>query len=117
MTEEMSAYDTAKADIRMRKAEHYLKEDEWLDEDTVEMMQPARKADFIDVGKVGVGILVGGGLGLLSGVAAIAVSASVAEVILGGVVTKVAGAVGGAAGLGWGLHSIDKKNRRSNGRR
>ncbi|HIJ79390.1 MAG: hypothetical protein OEY01_10560 [Desulfobulbaceae bacterium] len=96
----------------MRKAEQFLVGDEWLDDDVAEIVHPARRVGFVDIGKVGAGIVVGGGLGLLGGVAAIAVSASVAEVILGGVITKVAGAVGGAAGLGWGLHSIDKKKQR-----
>lgn len=116
MTNQMSAYEKAKASIRSKKAEEFLAEDEWLDDDLPEMMRPRRRVDFVDVTKVGTGILVGGGIGLLSGVAAIAVSASVAEVILGGVVTKIAGAVGGAAGLGWGLHTIEKKNQRQLGR-
>ncbi|MBF0202800.1 MAG: hypothetical protein HQK67_00495 [Desulfamplus sp.] len=67
------------------------------------------KVGFSDVMQVGSKVLIGGGIGLLGGVAAIAVAASAAEVVVTGVITKIAGVVGGAAGLSWGLQSIKKK--------
>lgn len=62
-----------------------------------------------DVLQVGSKVVIGGGLGLLAGVATIAVVASAAEVVIAGVVTKVAGVVGGAAGLTMGLNNAKKK--------
>jgi uncharacterized membrane protein len=55
---------------------------------------------------VGSKVVIGAGLGLLAGVATIAVMASLAEIIVAGVVTKIAGVVGGGAGLTVGLRQL-----------
>ncbi len=110
MIRRISTYEKAKRAIRMKKAQEYMLGEDLFD-DEIENGLVKRKTDFIDIAKVGTGIVIGGGIGILSGVAAIAVSASVAEIIIGGVITKIAGVVGGATGLGLGLHAIDKKNR------
>ena len=67
-------------------------------------------SDFIQVGSK---VVIGGGLGLLAGVATIAVAASAAEVVIAGAITKVAGVVGGAVGLSLGLNSAKKKKKKS----
>jgi len=115
MSKRLATYERLKQEIRLKKANEQLTNGDWLlDEDDGEVISvaPRRKIDLLAITKVGTGVLIGGGLGLLTGVAAIAVSASVAEVVIGGVVTKIAGVVGGAAGLGWGLHSVEKKRER-----
>jgi len=66
-----------------------------------------------DVIQIGSKVVIGGGLGLLADVATIAVAASAAEVVVAGVVTKVAGVVGGAVGLTMGLNSAKKKKKKS----
>ncbi|MBF0241701.1 MAG: hypothetical protein HQK64_04395 [Desulfamplus sp.] len=71
-----------------------------------------KRVGFTDVMQVGSKVLIGGGIGLLGGVAAIAVAASAAEVVITGAITKIAGVVGGAAGLSWGLHSVKKKKEK-----
>jgi hypothetical protein len=109
MTPKMSSYEKTKAAIRKKKAQEYIMGDD-LFEDEFDQKPSKRKIGVVDVAKVGTGLVIGGGIGVLSGVAAITISASVAEVIIGGVITKIAGVVGGAAGFGWGLHSIEKKD-------
>ena len=66
-------------------------------------------SDFLQVGSK---VVIGGGLGLLAGVATIAVVASAAEVVVAGVVTKIAGAVGGAMGFTMGLNKVKKKKKK-----
>ncbi len=66
-----------------------------------------------DVIQVGSKVVIGGGLGLLAGVATIAVAASAAEVVIAGAITKVAGVVGGAVGLSLGLNNARKKKKKS----
>lgn len=106
MTAKMSSYEKTKAAIRKKKANAYLSDHE--------SPAPAKRSvDMLDVAKVGTGVLIGGGIGILSGVATIAVAAGAAEVVLGAIVTKTAGVVGGAAGLGWGLNQIEKKRGNS----
>jgi len=65
-----------------------------------------------DVLQVGSKVVIGGGLGLLAGVATIAVVASAAEVVIAGVVTKVAGVVGATAGFPMGLNNIKKRKKK-----
>lgn len=112
MSEKNENYDAAKNKIRLKKFEETLLDDKLSEQEWGMKTKPRRKIDLLDVTKIGTGVLIGGGLGLLAGVATIAVAASAAEVVIGGVITKVAGVVGGAAGLGWGVHSIDKADKR-----
>lgn len=67
-----------------------------------------RRVTVSDVLQVGTKVVIGGGVGLLAGVAAIVVAASAAEVVIAGVVTKIAGLVGGALGLNLGLNKYKK---------
>ena len=67
-----------------------------------------------DVAQVGSKILIGGGVGVLAGVATIAVAASAAEVIIAGVITKVAGIIGGAVGLSFGVNKFLKVKKKRN---
>jgi hypothetical protein len=97
--------------ITRRTEEDYLLADALTDDELDGLSSSRKKVDYLDVAKIGTGVLVGGGVGLLAGVATIAVAAGAAEIIVGGVITKVAGVVGGAAGFGWGLKSIEKKNQ------
>ena len=112
MTAKMSAYKKTKAAIRKKKAQEYMMGEDIFDDDDLYLERGKRKIDVLDVAKVGTGVVIGGGLGILSGVAAIAITASAAEIVIGGVVTKIAGLVGGCAGLGWGVNAIDKKNQK-----
>ncbi|VEN74114.1 magnetosome protein Mad8 [Candidatus Desulfarcum epimagneticum] len=116
MPAKVSSYQKTKAAIRKKKAQEYMMGKDLFDDD-IEQLSSKRNFGIVDVAKVGTGVVIGGGLGILSGVAAIAISASAAEIIIGGVVTKIAGVVGGAAGLGWGLHSVEKNNRGTSAKR
>ena len=113
MTPKMSSYEKTKTAIKRKKAQEYLMGKDLFD-DEFDTTPQKRKIEVTDVAKLGTGVLLGGGIGILSGVAAIAVTASVAEIVIAGVVTKVAGVVGGAAGFGWGLHSVDKSRKIEN---
>jgi hypothetical protein len=113
-SERFSSYEEIKQAIRSKNGgEYYTDEDEAFDE----LIKPRRRTDLLGITMVGTGVLIGGGVGLLAGIATIAVSASVAEVVLGGVVTKIAGVVGGAAGLGWGVNKMSKKKQKNSGRK
>jgi len=107
----LSEYEKSKEAIKARKIEEQLL-NEAADDEWTELTSPRHGIEIVDVAKIGTGVLIGGGLGLLAGVGTIAVAASAAEIVIGGVITKVAGVVGGAAGLGWGLHSLEKKRAR-----
>ena len=112
MTAKMNTYQKTKAAIRKKKAQEYMMGEDLFEDDYLDRAIDKRKIDVVDVAKVGTGVVIGGGLGILSGVAAIAITASVAEIVIGGVVTKIAGVVGGFAGLGWGVNSIERKNQK-----
>jgi len=71
--------------------------------------RPKRAVSIADVTHVGTRVVIGGGLGLLAGVGAIAVAASAGEIIIGGVVTKISGIVGGTLGLSMGINQVQKK--------
>ncbi len=113
MVENFKTYEERKKDIYTKK-EHlkkmrpkgYSYDDYEYDES---IWEDGNKVGLTDVMQVGSKVLIGGGIGLLGGVAAIAIAASAAEVVVTGVITKIAGVVGGAAGLSWGLHSVKKK--------
>ncbi len=115
MDKKFSAYERAKRMIRLKNAQDQIIDEDLinddLDDEIMIITEATSKPDLVDLTKIGAGVVIGGGIGLLGGVAAIAVSAGVAEVIIGGVVTKIAGVVGGAAGLGWGVHTMDKRKR------
>jgi hypothetical protein len=104
MTETQMDYEKAKEAVRMKNA---------MGRNTPAMdngrefleKEPTNASDVLQVGTK---VLIGGGVGLLAGVAVIAVAASAAEVVVAGVVTKIAGVVGGACGLSWGLGKYQK---------
>jgi hypothetical protein len=106
MVEELMDYETRKEAIRLRKAAN-RRQDVLAYEDVYDVPRSVGVSDVLSVGSK---VLIGGGVGLLAGIAAIVVTASAAEIILAGVVTKIAGVVGGALGLTLGLSSV-KKNR------
>ena len=114
MDDRLSAYEEGKKAIRMRKAKKKRTSDSDdldmdMDMDLMDVV-PARRVTVSDLAQVGSKVVVGAGLGLLAGVATIAVAASAAEIILAGVVTKIAGIIGGGAGLSLGLRQL--KSRR-----
>jgi len=109
MVDDFETYEEKKRAIYSKKTQQ--RDNEYLDEMDEKYMKE-RKVGFADVLQVGSKVLIGGGLGLLAGVAAIAVTASAAEIILAGAVTKVAGVVGGATGLSWGVHKFKKKSKK-----
>ncbi|MBF0573747.1 MAG: hypothetical protein HQK69_08310 [Desulfamplus sp.] len=113
MAEHFKTYEDRKRDIYTKKEnlkkmrpKGYSYDDYEYDEN---IWEDGNRVGFTDVMQVGSKVLIGGGIGLLGGVAAIAVAASAAEVVVTGVITKIAGVVGGAVGLSWGLNSIKKK--------
>jgi hypothetical protein len=115
MDDRLAAYEEGKKAIRMRKAKKkrtFDSDDLDMDMDMalMEVVPATRPVTVSDVAQVGSKVVVGAGLGLLAGVATIALMASMAEIILAGVVTKIAGVVGGGAGLSMGLRQL--KSRR-----
>ncbi|HIJ68673.1 MAG TPA: hypothetical protein HPP57_04115, partial [Deltaproteobacteria bacterium] len=95
MDDRLAAYEEGKKAIRMRKAKKKRTSDSDdldmdMDMDLMDVV-PARRVTVSDLAQVGSKVVVGAGLGLLAGVATIAVAASAAEIILAGVVTKIAG--------------------------
>jgi len=105
-------YEEKKNAIRLTKARERDMQPDFDEFDPELYDSPARTMRIADVTQVGSKVLIGGGLGVLAGVATIAVAASAAEVIIAGVVTKVAGVVGGALGLSLGVNKYLKKKRR-----
>jgi len=111
MAEELLDYETRKEAIRRsRPAVSQPKELEHYAEDPIER---PRQVGAMDVVGVGTKVVIGTGVGLLAGMATIAVVASAGELILAGVVTKIAGVVGGALGLSLGLGKLKKKKTAS----
>ncbi|MBF0550616.1 MAG: hypothetical protein HQK60_08775 [Deltaproteobacteria bacterium] len=109
MEEQLETYEEAKKSIRSKKGKRKVanKDADDFDLDLFDEVRPkVGMSDYVDVGSK---LLIGGGLGLLAGVASIAVVASAAEIVLAGAVTKIAGVVGGAIGLSWGVKKIQKK--------
>ena len=106
MVDQLRDYEEAKRAIYIKKKRH-VKDD--LDDFDENGFNPASKTVVLsDVIDVGTKVLIGGGLGLLAGVAAIAITASAAEVVIAGVITKITGVVGGAVGLSMGLNKYKK---------
>lgn len=102
-------YEEVKKTILLRKEKDKKRSDAEIMREIETSVEKRPKAGVSDYLQVGSKVVIGGGLGLLGGVAAIAVAASVGEVIVAGVVTKIAGVVGGAIGLSLGVHSYTKK--------
>ena len=114
MDDRLDAYEEGKKAIRMRKAKKKATYDSDdmdmdMDMDLMDEAPAARKVTVTDIGQVGTKVVVGAGIGLLAGVATIAIVASAAEIIIAGVVTKIAGVVGGATGLSLGLRQLKSK--------
>lgn len=117
MDDRFAAYEEGKKAIRMRKAKKKnsydsddMEMDMDLDMDLMSDVPATRKVTVSDIGQVGSKVVVGAGLGLLAGVATIAIVASAAEIIIAGVITKIAGVVGGATGLSLGLRQLKSKH-------
>ncbi len=108
MQDQVTAYERAKRAIRTSRESQAS-----IDADPDLFEYSDRQFGLSDVAQVGSKVLIGGGLGLLAGVATIVVAASAAEVVLAGVVTKIAGVVGGAAGLSFGVRKYKSKKRRA----
>nr|WCC90931.1 magnetosome protein Mad8 [Desulfobacteraceae bacterium] len=106
-------YEEAKKKIRSKRKvkKRYPARNDSFDENAYLYAQ--RRVDVTDMVQLGSKVLIGGGLGLLAGVGTIAVAASAAEIVVAGVVTKVAGVIGGAVGLSLGVNQIKKKSTRS----
>ncbi|MBW1942813.1 MAG: hypothetical protein JRJ51_08255 [Deltaproteobacteria bacterium] len=111
MEEQVTDYERAKRTIRTKQAREAAVEFDMDEFDQDRFENSGRALGFGDFTQIGAKVLIGGGLGLLAGVAAIAVTASAAEVILAGAITKVAGVVGGATGLSLGIRKLTKKKR------
>ncbi len=108
MEDQMIAYEQKKRTVRFKRArDRSINELDEFDLDLDE--SPGQEVRLSDVAQVGSKILIGGGLGLLAGVAGIAVAASAAEVVLAGVVTKITGVVGCALGLSLGVRKFKAK--------
>ena len=117
MEDKLTSYEERKRAIRFKKAK--MKENDFdfalLERDFLECSsQQTGLADFAQVGSK---VVIGAGLGLLAGVATIAVVASAAEIVIAGVVTKIAGVVGGTAGLSMGLRNVRKKKEKAHTKR
>ena len=114
MEDQTIAYEQKKSAIRFKRARDRSIRAE-LDEFHRDLLEsPGREVRLSDVAQVGSKVLIGGGLGLLAGVAGIAVVASAAEVVLAGVVTKIAGVIGCAAGLSMGVKKFKAKREKRN---
>jgi hypothetical protein len=112
MEEQLIDYEQKKRAIRFKSATRKNFSDDLAEFDEDLLESPGREVTLSDVAQVGSKVLIGGGIGLLAGVATIAVVASAAEVIIAGAVTKIAGIVGGALGLSLGINRYRKKKTR-----
>lgn len=109
MKERLIDYEQKKRAVRFKRATNsgFRADLDGLDADL--LGSPGQVVRLSDVAQVGSKVLIGGGIGLLAGVATIAVAASAAEVVIAGVVTKIAGIIGGALGLSLGIKKYRKK--------
>lgn len=102
-------YDQKKEALQFKR-ERQERIEAQLDEIDPDLFKsPKQDVRLSDVVQVGSKVLIGGGIGVLAGVAGIAIAASAAEVIVAGVVTKIAGVVGGALGLSFGVKKFIRK--------
>lgn len=111
MEPDFKSYEESKQSIRETKVEERSNLSR-LGDMGIEPTNGSKSIKLSDVAQVGGKILIGGGLGLLAGVAAIGVAASAAEIVVAGVVTKIAGVVGGAMGLSLGMNKYQKKRKK-----
>ncbi|MFH1491276.1 MAG: hypothetical protein ABII06_20400 [Pseudomonadota bacterium] len=109
MEEQLIDYEQKKRAIRFKGAtrKSFRADLDELDADLLD--SPGHDVRLSDVVQVGSKVLIGGGIGLLTGVATIALVASAAEIVIAGAITKVAGVVGGALGLSMGIKKYIKK--------
>ncbi len=114
MEPDLKSYEEAKQSIRETKAEERSNLSRAGDM-AIEPTNGSKSVELSDVAQVGGKVLIGGGVGLLAGVAAIGVAASAAEIVVAGVVTKIAGVVGGAMGLSLGMNKYKKKGTKMEG--
>ena len=114
MESDTNSYEETKNSIRKTKAEERANLNAKEDMEA-EPINGSKSIELSDVTQVGSKILIGGGIGLLAGVAAIGVAAGAAEIVVAGVVTKIAGVVGGAMGLSLGLNKYQKKRNKTEG--
>jgi len=111
MEDQLKDYDEAKQSIRSKTAGK--RKDYDLNEfDDAQLESCGRKTELSDVVQIGSKVVIGGGVGILAGVATIALAASAAEVVIAGVITKVAGVLGGAMGLTLGLNKYQKAKKK-----
>ncbi|MEI6126271.1 MAG: hypothetical protein WCQ99_06910 [Pseudomonadota bacterium] len=111
----MEDYEESKKTVLLKKTRKPSRprHDDFDDFDDPRLDRYGRKVAVSDVLQVGTKIVIGGGVGLLAGVTVIALAASAAEVVVAGVVTKIAGLVGGAMGLNLGLSKFKKEAKKN----
>ncbi|HIJ20413.1 MAG TPA: hypothetical protein HPP58_05140 [Deltaproteobacteria bacterium] len=109
MEEEWVDYEQRKAAVRAKAAARRKWKRDLEEFHSGDLEVSARQVTLSDVAQVGSKVVIGGGVGLLAGVAGIAVAAGAAEVVVAGVVTKIAGVVGGTVGLSLGLSKYKRK--------
>ena len=112
MEKERMDYEQRKAAVRVKTAGIKKWNQEEEEFDSLDPEERGRQLTLSDVTQVGSKVVIGGGVGLLAGVAGIAVAAGAAEVVVAGVVTKIAGVVGCAVGLSLGLNKYKGKQKR-----
>lgn len=114
MKEKLSAYEEKKRSVRFNRARREKKKfvvsSPGADADFTE--KPGRHLPVYDVVQLGSKVVIGTGLGFLAGVATIAIVASAAEVVIAGVITKIAGVVGGTAAFSQGLRDWQTRNKK-----
>ncbi|CAM2057512.1 Magnetosome protein Mad8 [Desulfovibrionales bacterium] len=109
MVEEYDVYEQSKTAIRGRHSMVERRQTEIEEYDDDHLLRQ-RHIGVVDVLSVGTKIIVGSGVGLLAGIATIALVASAGEIILAGVITKIAGVVGGAMGLSIGVSELRRNS-------
>ena len=112
MEEEWMDYEQRKAAVRVKASARQKWEQDQEEFGALELEDRGRQLTLSDVTQVGSKVVIGGGVGLLAGVAGIAVVASAAEVVVAGVVTKIAGVVGCAVGLSLGINKYKGKSKK-----
>lgn len=111
MEEEWMDYEQRKAAVRVKAAARKRWEQDQEEFGALDLEDGGRQLTLSDVTQVGSKVVIGGGVGLLAGVAGIAVAAGAAEVVVAGVVTKIAGVVGCALGLSLGINKYKGKSK------
>ena len=111
----MEDYEASKKTVLLKKARKPSRprHDDFEGIDDLPMDGNGRGVAVSDVLQVGTKVIIGGGVGLLAGVTVIALAASAAEVVVAGVITKIAGLVGGALGLNLGLSKYKKEVKKN----